>query len=138
MTAKEYLSRAYNIDKRIEANYEEIQRLRAIAERATSTYSAVRVSGTDRRSKLEFAIERIDELERKILDDTNDLVTVRRDIRDAINHIAAPEQRQLLQLRYLNGKRWEEIATTMNYSLRRVHSIHSKALQNVAYIISRT
>ena len=133
MTAKEYLSRARRLDKRIDANNEEIMRLRAYAERATSSYSATRVGGTDQRSKLERAIERIDELERRIKDDTNDCITARRDIRDAINNVDKPDERLLLQLRYLNGKKWEEIAVEMNYSWRQVHNIHSVALQKIAH-----
>ena len=53
----------------------------------------------------------------------------------AENFIAdAPDQaqREVLTRRYIIGQRWEDIAESMNYSLRRVYQLHGYALQNIA------
>jgi DNA-directed RNA polymerase specialized sigma subunit len=131
MTAKEYLSQAWTIDKRIEANLEEIQRLRTLAERITGTYRVTRSSSLDQRGRLERAITDIDELVSNIGADVNDLVSVKHDIRDTIRQVDRHEEQTLLQLRYLNGMKWEEIAVEMGYSWQWTHKIHKKALDSV-------
>jgi DNA-directed RNA polymerase specialized sigma subunit len=131
MTAREYLSRAYKIDRRVDAYLDEIQQLRAMAERSTGTYSATRHGGTPQRSKVETALVRIDELERLVNANIDDLVSAKQEIHDAIKRVDKPEERMLLQLRYLNGKKWEEIAVEMNYSWQHTHKIHAKALDKI-------
>lgn len=42
----------------------------------------------------------------------------------------------ILRLRYINGKRWEEIACDMHYSFRHVIRIHGDALQAFQKIMS--
>ena len=41
-------------------------------------------------------------------------------------------QREVLTRRYIIGQTWEDIAESMNYSLRRVYQLHGYALQNIA------
>jgi DNA-directed RNA polymerase specialized sigma subunit len=39
-------------------------------------------------------------------------------------------EKDVLTYRYLRGMKWEDIAVKMGYSWRRIHYIHSKALEN--------
>ena len=41
-------------------------------------------------------------------------------------------QREVLPRRYIIVQQWEDIAESMNYSLRRVYQLHGYALQNIA------
>lgn len=53
----------------------------------------------------------------------------------AENFIAdAPDQdqREVLTRRYIIGQKWEDVAYSMNYSLRRIYQLHGYALQNIA------
>lgn len=128
---KKYLSSARVLSRGIRFKLERIQELRELSESATSTMSATRTSGTSRRSKLENCICAIDELEREI---EVDVIRMREDekaIREMIRAVANPNQKQLLELRYINGKTWEEIAEAMVYSWQHVHKIHVQALASV-------
>ena len=55
MTAKEYLSRAYRIDQRINAKLMRISELRALAQKCTVAYGGARVSHTRNVASLEDA-----------------------------------------------------------------------------------
>ena len=45
--------------------------------------------------------------------------------------------RGLLELRYLNGLTWEEVAERMNYTTRNIYNLHSAALRAVSLLIPR-
>ena len=44
----------------------------------------------------------------------------------------------LLELRYLEGKTWDEIAKAMDYDLRWIYRLHGKALKEIEVQISDT
>lgn len=49
-----------------------------------------------------------------------------------IHAIENPDHEFILELRYINGLTWEEIADEMGYSVRHVHRLHEKALEEFA------
>ena len=133
MTAKEYLLRAREIEYQIKADMLEACRLRALAEKATGTFAATRVSGTSQRSKVEDAALELCALDDIIAAEIHDLVRAKNEIRETISSLSNPVERNVLRLRYLCGKKWEEIAVDTNYSWRQVHYIHGAALKNIAH-----
>lgn len=40
-------------------------------------------------------------------------------------------EKRLMRLRYIQGKKWEEICVDMNYSWVQIHDIHSKILKRI-------
>lgn len=70
------------------------------------------------------------DLEAEINQDIDALVDLKRDVRMEISELIDPEQSLILELRYLSGKSWEEIAEATGYSVRHVARIHGRALQN--------
>ena len=66
MTAKEYLSRAYRIDQRINAKLMRISELRALAQKCTVAYGGERVSHTRNVASLEDAVMKIMEAEKEL------------------------------------------------------------------------
>ena len=66
MTAKEYLSRAYRIDQRINAKLMRISELRALAQKCTVAYGGERVSHTRNVSSLEDSVMKIMEAEKEL------------------------------------------------------------------------
>ncbi len=52
-------------------------------------------------------------------------------IETAISTLEIPAERILLRKRYIEGKRWEQIAEDMSYSIRQIHRLHSKALRKL-------
>lgn len=79
----------------------------------------------------EKAILEIQELDRELTREVLNLRQKRRAILDAINGIQGPTLQVLLEHRYLDGMRWEEICTEMHYSWRQVHYMHVKALRQI-------
>lgn len=62
----------------------------------------------------------------------NEYNVVRRQAERLISSISDAAQREVLSRRYLMGQRWEEIAESMNYSVRHIIRLHSIALKNMS------
>ena len=131
MTAKEYLSRAFYLNMRIHSKNEQIAVMNALATKVTSTLSDTPVSGTKNDQKMEDVILNILEYENELKDAMNELVTLKREIRDVIEQVGNDEYRVLLEMRYLSSKRWEQIAVEMGYSIEHVYHLHREALKKV-------
>ena len=52
-----------------------------------------------------------------------------------IDSLPVPEYRTLLELRYLSGSKWEEIAEAMSMHVRWVYRMHGRALQAAQKIL---
>ena len=131
MTAKEYLARALLIDQRINSKLEQVQSLRSLAEKATSTLSPTPHGKERNMHRMEDVIVKMLDLESDINASIDTLVDIKREITEAVQSLPTTEHRTLLELRYVCGKTWEEIAAIMFYSVRNVHILHSAALQEL-------
>ena len=65
----------------------------------------------------------------RLLDEYN---VVRRRAERLISSISDAAQREVLSRRYLMGQQWEEIADSMDYSVRHITRLHGLALQNMS------
>ena len=130
MTIKEYLSQAYRIDQRIDSKLEQVQSLRDLAAKATSTLSDT-YSGNSNKQKMEGVIVKIIDLENEIKEEIDRLVCLKRKIVSMIKQVKNPEYQTLLERRYLCFKTWEQIAVEMNYDLSWLHRLHKKALSKI-------
>ena len=128
MTAKEYLSQAYHLDKRIDSKIEQLKALNLLATKCTSTLSDMPKSQSISNSRLEDTVVKIVDLQEEINRDIDRLVDLKRDIVRAIKRVKKPEYQILLELRYLCFKTWEEIAVKMNCSIDNVFKMRNKAL----------
>ena len=131
MTAKEYLSQAFIVDVDINTKLDQLDRLNALATKATTTFSEVPFTGTPDLHRREDIIVKIIDLEDRIKEEMRKLVDLKSDIMTAIAKIEEPEQRIVLEKRYLEFKKWEDIAVEMNRSLRSIYRLHGEALKNV-------
>ena len=127
MTAKEYLSQAYRLDKRIDSKIEQIKSLNLLATKCTTTLSDMPKSQSAGNSRLEDTVVKIVDLQEEINRDIDSLVDLKRDIVRTIKSVQNPEY----QLRYLCFKTWEEIAVQMNCSIDNVFKIRKNALKSV-------
>ena len=134
MTAKEYLGQAYRVDLRIRCKMEQVQSLRELAVKASSTLSDM-PKGSVYTSKADIVAKIVD-YENEINKEIKKLVKLKEDVTDAINSIPNAEQRTLLELRYLMFNKWEEIAFAMGYGIDNVYKIHKRALKNISKIKS--
>lgn len=129
MGTVELLKQAYYIDVRIDNKLEQMEALNALATKATTTFGNEPVSGTRDVHKREETICKIVDLQNEINADIDSLVDLKRELRKTIESIPNVDYRTVLELRYLNFRKWEEIAVTMGYRLRNVHYIHDKAIE---------
>lgn len=53
-------------------------------------------------------------------------------IRATVDRTPDETDRQLIRLRYIEGKGWQEIADTMAYSLRHTTNLHRRAMKRLA------
>ena len=138
MTAKEYLKRAYDIEKRIKFKEQQLLSARDMAAKATGRVTAMRVSGTGSRSKVEeggtSAVMLEDEIKRGYVE----LIEVKLEVTRTIAQVKDIRQRTLLEYRYLGYMEWAVIRWTMNYSHTRVMEMHREALQEVENIIKES
>lgn len=73
---------------------------------------------------------RLDELDQKLRTQMYKKIQIRAEITERIDAMENETESLLLRLRYIHGLKWEEVAVKMDYSLRAVHKIHSKALEH--------
>ena len=129
MTAKEYLMRAWQIDRRIEAKIEERDRLRAKLEAGRMS----RITGMPRGGSGDWtdAVSRVVELDRQIGAEIVALCAIKREVNAAIDAVEPTRLREVLALRYRNYMRWEEIAERLRYDERWVRRLHWRGLKAV-------
>lgn len=58
------------------------------------------------------------------------LVTLQLSIENAIETLD-PVERELIRLRYIDGKDWHQVCAGINYSWQQTHRIHAKILQKL-------
>ena len=137
MTAKEYLSRAYRIDQRINAKLMRISELRALAQKCTVAYGGERVSRTRNVASLEDSVMKIMEAEKELDVQIDLLVDTKKEIESVIEQVPDADCRLLLEMRYLAMESWTEIACQMNTYRMRVYRLHDKSLELVAEVLQQ-
>ena len=130
MNAKEYLSQALWLDQMIESKLEQLETLRGLSMKVTSSFREDKVTGgNNEKSVMESTIVKVIELEEEINADFNRLIDLKKDIQNTIKKMEDINYQLLLEMRYINGKNWEDIAQQLNYNNRTVFKVHGKALK---------
>jgi len=125
----EFLSQGYHLDLRINNKLEQLESLNSLAAKATTAFGNEPVSGTRDVHRREAIICKIVDLQNEINADIDRLVDIKRELRKTIESVPDVDLRTVLELRYLNFRKWEQIAVSMHYALRTVHYIHDKAIE---------
>ena len=128
MNAKEYLSQAWYLDKRIKTKERQLDWLRSHAVYVSPKLSEVPKAPSIRRSPVEEAVVRITELEREINDSITKLIRLKTEIADVIRSVNSMECETLLEMRYLTFQGWDQVAAQLNYSQDYIYHLHRKAL----------
>lgn len=130
MKAKEYLRRAYNLGKFIDASLVELSKLREHCNIIRSLdYSKDKIQ-TSPENNMENAIIKLVDMENMINDKIDHLVDLKNEIRINIDKLPDDTDRLVLTYRYICFLSWEEIAVKMGYSYRNIHRVHAKALKD--------
>jgi len=129
LTAKEFLRRARSVDRRVDEAQERVQRLRARLEagRMSSVTGMPRGGGSDWTE----TADRLIELEQVVNQRTRELVRWKLAAIDAIRSVEEPRLAEVLELYYIDGLTWEQVAHRMALDLRWVYRLHGRALTKV-------
>lgn len=127
MTTKEYLNQAFRIDQRIESKLEQIESLKTLATKVSSTLSDMPKSPNNG-SRVDEIVVKIITLEDQIKSDVDRLVSLKKEISDVISKVEPVECRLLLEMRYLLFQSWEEIAYKLDCTTRNVLFLHKRSL----------
>jgi len=136
MKAKEYLSQAYRLDKRIDSKIDQLGSLNELATKCTSNLSGMPKAPNHGGSTMEDTIVKIVDLQEKIAQDIDRLVDTKFELSQVIKAVDDIDCQLLLEGRYLCYKSWEQIAVELGFRLRHVYEVHSAALNKVEKILA--
>lgn len=129
MTAKEYLSELDNMRDIMRSMQEHIEELYGIAGGLKAiTYDKDRVQ-TSPENRFEKLMVKVDEAGNQYATELAAYTRAYDQRRKMINALRNRTHSKILRLRYLDGKRWEEIAVATGYTFRHVTRLHGEALQ---------
>jgi DNA-directed RNA polymerase specialized sigma subunit len=132
MTSKEFLSMHHNLDVKIDSRIREVSHLREMSLRLSSPTFEEKVSG-GQQTDAPFVrlIDKVVDLEREIDSEIDTLVSVHNDIRNAIESVEDPRQQAVLNYRYLQNMKWQEIANALFADRTSVYRWHKQALEQI-------
>ena len=131
MTPKEYLSE-YRIClkelSRIEAS------IKVLQDRATSITASAegdRVQSSGNKDKIGNLVSTIADMQSDRYECMAETLRKMDEIEKTISKVEDERYRELLHLRYISLKKWEEIANDMGYEVRHITRLHKEALLNI-------
>ena len=129
MTAKEFLRRARSVDRRVDEASERVERLRERLEAGRMS----RLTGMPRGGSGDWTqtADRLIELEQAVNQRTRELVRWKLAAIDAIRQVEEPRLAEVLELYYIDGLTWEQVAQRMGLDQRWVYRLHGRALTRV-------
>lgn len=135
---KKYLQQIRLYDSHINTKLEDLHHLKEMVTKITPTLKDDVVSGGGNQDKLGDAIAKIVDLEAEIDRDIDHYVAAKQEISATLDKLTDPDQLQVLHMRYVQNKTWEQIACDMGFSYRWVCTIHGRALQQIEKILKNT
>lgn len=128
MTVKEYLSQAFVLNKLINAKKSRIVNLRDKQYLLGGGLSDVKVQTSTAQDALGNATAEVLDLINECEKDIIRLLDIQKEIEATIEILNLSDLKLILFERYVNLKRWEDIAADNNYSWDTVHRKHRRAL----------
>ena len=130
-SVKNYLSKAYQVELRIDDRVAMIQSLRDLAVKAGPTASDMPGSPNRNIRRMEDIIVKITDQENELRDEIDRLLDLRKSIHDLIAQVDVPEQQVVLEQRYLRYLSWDEISGNIGVCRRQVYRIHDAGLEKI-------
>ena len=136
MYAKDYLQQAYTIDKKIKLDLQKLEAAKASLQGRAVKYDRIGTKNSSQNNGFEDSMVRVLDYENYINSEIKSLTEVRSKIEKEITSLPDPTLREVLTRRYLMYQKWEHIAEEMNYGVRHIYKLHSKALKEFPDIAS--
>jgi DNA-directed RNA polymerase specialized sigma subunit len=131
MNVKNFLNKIRKIDLLIDTKLEEVSALRDRLTNITVNTEHERVQTSMQGDKFADTIAKIIELEEKVNADIDLLVNYKSRASELIEKLDDDILKVILYKRYFEGRTFEEIAVTINYSWRWTCKLHGRALQKL-------
>ena len=133
---KQYLNRAYRLDRLIQLDVDEIRRLETLAGcyGGFSTDERVQTSSSNTAKFTGFidkAVDKSKELEGSMIE-KEELLT---EIRNTINELDDNLEIEILSYRYMQYKSFYDISLMINYSKSTIYKIHDQAIVKLSKIL---
>ena len=135
MTAKQYLLRAYNLKRRIEAKELHLEELRTQAEHITADLTGM-PRGSGPSSPVERVAVQIADLSWELELDWLYLLQYQEETRRLIERLDNDADVHVMSLRYLSYLTWERIAEEVHYSGSQVYRIQVRAHRKIEQMIN--
>lgn len=126
-----WLRRYLEAQRRERVLAEEVERLRAEAERVTPLITGMPGGGPNV-DKLPVAVARIIDAQQALTAQINCCQAIRREVVAVIDTVTEARRYEVLHRRYLLGQRWEQIAVEMQLNFRWVTKLHRRSIENLA------
>lgn len=133
--AKAYLQQVELFDNHINNKLEELDRLRSLTTKITTSMKHDVVSSSGSQDKLGDAVAKIIDLQTEINDAIDSYVDRKREVSSIIERIQDVDQSKVISKRYLLYEPWEQIAIEMGFTYRHITRIHGEALQTVRELL---
>lgn len=130
MTAKDFLQQAFVAHKEIEVQLERLTTLQALATRTTTVMRTAPGGNHAFGSSIENAVIQIQELTDSLADEIARLIEVTKKVSAAIAQVPNPNERAVLEFRYLCFFSWPQIAAVMKTGVENLFKIHRRAIKN--------
>ena len=130
-----WLERARELERRIQLRNEQAERIRqALLPGASKVTGMPRGGGGDWTDRVATVVE----LEKEIAGEIDEMRRARGEIVRAIEAVDDADQRTVLEMRYLAGRRFDAIAREMHYDRTWIWEIHKRGVGAVAQIVNTT
>lgn len=131
MTNKEYMERAFIISNRLKARRQRLEYLKSKVGTIKHDLDGMPKSSPFSISQMEELTVRILDLESAIEQDEKTLASVRAEISAAINSLNNENLISILQMRYLDYMRWEDIMASLDFCRSYLYELHGRALRMI-------
>ena len=128
MQVRDKLSTVFTLDRRVKSLRDQIASIRAQETSIGGTLSEVAVQTSPRRDPVGEMIARRIDLEDELIRIATRLLCVKAQVLQLVEALSDERQKLIMTERYINLKRWEDIAADNHYSWKHVHRLHSTAL----------
>ena len=136
MTAKEFLMKLPKMNNEINQKQTRLSTLRSVAYNTSPNLSADVVQRTRDKSPLESIMVKIVDLDREINKCVDAFVDYKAVVWEQLDKLMDEREKQILWLRYVEEKTWNNISTILYLTPRHIMRIHKSALNNLEKILN--
>ena len=128
MDTKQYLSQIRRLDRQIQNKLSELYNLKMMASSISVSNDGERVQTSGNKDQLGAVVSKVVDMEKEVNRMVDLFVDTRKRIISQIDSLDDLDSYDILSMRYVAGKTFHEISKKTGWSIRKVFSLHGKAL----------